>query len=296
MKLEPIEVVTVNEEGEIIQRQQHLAKYLIEDLDNNITLEMAAIPSGTFMMGAPPEREDDIECYHSETPRHQVTIPSFFMGKYTITQAQWRAVAQLEKVNHELEINPSYFPGDNHPVEQISWYDAVEFCARLSKATGKEYRLPSEAEWEYACRGGTSTTFHFGEIITSKLANYNNSNNNYNFISEPPEGYRKQTTPVGQFPANNFGLYDMHGNIWEWCLDDWHQDYQGAPTNGTPWFDTNENLAQKSNGTVIRGGSWFHIPEGCRSAFRMYYYDGAMRHEFSNFIGFRVVCAKTDAI
>ena len=153
------------------------------------------------------------------------------MGKYPVTQAQWRFVAaQLPQVNRELEIDPSRFKGDNLPVETISWLDAEEFCQRLSHHTGRLYRLPSEAEWEYACRAGTTTPFHFGETISPEFANYNGE---YTYGNGEKGVYRKQTTPVGSFQvANPFGLYDIHGNVWEWCADDWHKNYQGAPSDG----------------------------------------------------------------
>jgi formylglycine-generating enzyme required for sulfatase activity len=162
LKLEPIEVVTVNSYGEIIQRQQRIARYFTEDLGNGIILEMAAIPGGTFIMGAPEIEEYSIT---AQRPQHQVNVQPFFMGKYVVTQAQWRIVAALPKVKRFL--NPD-IRDNNYPVERVSLYDAVEFCARLAKKTGRDYRLPSEAEWEYACRAGTTTPFHFGETITSK--------------------------------------------------------------------------------------------------------------------------------
>ena len=127
-------------------------------------------------MGSP---EDERERYSNESPQHEVTVKSFFMGKYPVTQAQWKVVAALPQVNRKLNPDPSIFKGNDRPVETVSWYYAVEFCDRLSKLTGKSYRLPSEAEWEYACRAGTTTPFHFGKIITTDLANYNG---NYNFI------------------------------------------------------------------------------------------------------------------
>jgi formylglycine-generating enzyme required for sulfatase activity len=151
LKLEKIEVVTVNKFGEIIQRQPRLARYFIEDLGNGVTLEMAAIPGGTFMMGSP---ENEAGRKDNESPQHQVTVPSFFMGKYPVTQAQYQAI---------MGTNPSRFKGSNRPVEQVSWNNAVAFCEKLSQKIGKTYRLPSEAEWEYACRAGTTTPFHFGE-------------------------------------------------------------------------------------------------------------------------------------
>ena len=215
---------------------------------------MVYIPGGNFIMGSPSGKGRD-----SEKPQHQVAVQSFFMAKYPITQRQWRKVAALPKINRELQTEPSNFKGNSLPVERVSWYDAVEFCARLSKYTGKKYRLPSEAEWEYACRAGTNTSFHFGETITDKLANYDG---NHTYASEPKGEYRERTTPVGQYPPNAFGLYDMHGNVWEWCLDDWHSNYEGAPTDGSAWFGgEDDNLSQKQARAVLRGGSWDYNPE-----------------------------------
>ncbi|MEY3255869.1 MAG: hypothetical protein RLZZ29_1000, partial [Cyanobacteriota bacterium] len=151
--------VTVNPRGEIIQRETKLAQYYTENLGNNVTLEMVLIPKGIFMMGSP---EDEVLSFKSQSPQHQVTVPTFFIGKYPVTQAQWRAVVFMPQINQQLQLDPSRFKGENLPVESVSWYDAVEFCLRLSQHTGKSYRLPSEAEWEYACRAGTTTPFHFG--------------------------------------------------------------------------------------------------------------------------------------
>ena len=163
-----------------------------EDLGNSVTLDMVAISGGRFMMGSP-----EGEGSNNERPQHEVTVKPFFMGKYPITQAQWQAV---------MGNNPAQFQDSpQNPVEQVSWKVAVEFCQRLSTQTETEYRLPSEAEWEYACRARTTTPYHFGESISDKIANYGCNMNG--------------TTSVGQFPANAFGLYDMHGNIWELCQD-----------------------------------------------------------------------------
>jgi formylglycine-generating enzyme required for sulfatase activity len=270
----------------IIKRNRQRNRVFSEGLKNGVQLEMVAIPEGSFLMGSPadePERFDD------ESPQHQVTVPAFFMGKYPITQAQWQAVASLPRVNRELEPDTSKFKGANRPVERVSWYDVVEFCDRLSQHTGKSYRLPSEAEWEYACRAGTTTPFHFGETITSELANYNA---NYTYGAGVKGTYREETTVVGSFEvANAFGLYDMHGNVWEWCLDDWHSNYEGAPEDGRAWFDDNDNdnLYQKQGRAVLRGGSWGSNPVLCRSASRYVNYR-ADRGNIPYVIGFRVVC------
>jgi formylglycine-generating enzyme required for sulfatase activity len=180
-----------------------------------VELEMAVIPGGTFMMGSSEGDGDD-----SERPQHSVIVSSFLMSKYPITQKQWRAVlshslretATLDKIEIDLEPDPSYRKGDKRPVENVMWGECVEFCKRLSKLTGREYGLPSEAQWEYSCRAGTKTPFYFGETITSDLANYNG---NYVFASEPKGQYREETTPVGQFPPNAFDYticMAMYGN------------------------------------------------------------------------------------
>jgi formylglycine-generating enzyme required for sulfatase activity len=171
-------------------------------------------------------------------------------------------------------------------VEQVNWYDAVEFCQRLSRHTGREYRLPSEAEWEYACRGETTTPFHFGETIATDLANYRGTDNEeYKWLGSYGKGskgeYRNETTPINKFGvANNFGLCDLHGNVWESCADDWHENYQNAPTAGSAW------LLEFNNFKVIRGGSWSNYPTFCRSASR---FVNNAEDAYSN-IGFRVVC------
>jgi formylglycine-generating enzyme required for sulfatase activity len=200
------------------------------------------------------------------------------MGKYPVTQAQWFAVANLPKIERNLNPNPAYFKGLNRPVESVSWYDAVEFCRRLSQATGKDYRLPSEAEWEYACRAATMTPFYCGETITTDLANYDG---NYTYGAGVKGEYRQTTTDVGSFPANPFGLYDMCGNVWEWCADAWHKNYDGAPTDGSAWLEGGDGSY-----SLLRGGSWCEFPLLCRSAFRL-----DIRRDFYDYnFGFRVVC------
>ncbi|MBD2143800.1 formylglycine-generating enzyme family protein [Sphaerospermopsis sp. FACHB-1194] len=261
-----------------VNKYQKQAQQFTEDLGNGIKLEMVAIPGGTFIMGS-PETED--KSTNDERPQHEVTIKPFSMGKYPITQAQWQAVAQLPQVNQELKPDPSRFKGANRPVEQVSWHDVVEFCARLSNYTKRPYRLPSEAEWEYACRAGTTTPFHFGETITTDLANYDG---NYTYGNGVKGVYRGETTEVGSFQvANEFGLYDMHGNVWEWCEDDWHNNYENAPADGSAWISGESN----NNKKVLRGGSWHYNPEYCRSARRGSYVAG---FDLDHFGGFRVVC------
>ncbi|NEO01403.1 MAG: formylglycine-generating enzyme family protein [Moorea sp. SIO3I7] len=245
---------------------------------------MVGIREGSFIMGSPETEEGHSD---SESPQHQVTVKSFFMGKYPVTQAQWQAVAALTQVNRELKPNPSYFKGDDRPVERVSWYDAVEFCARLSEYTKRPYRLPSEAEWEYACRAGTTTPFHFGETITTEFANYDG---NYTYGSGSKGKSAQKTTPVGSFGvANDFGVYDMHGNVWEWCLDHWHSNYKGAPTNGSVWQDEHDNANDNDNKRrLLRGGCWDNVPVFCRSGSRGNSDRVIGRYGLN--IGFRVVC------
>jgi formylglycine-generating enzyme required for sulfatase activity len=285
LKVFNFEIVEVNAKGEQIKKESKQSQYFSQDLGNDITLEMVAIPGGTFTMGTEDEeierlvKKFDWQYFSREKPQHQVTLPSFYMGKYPITQAQWQAIAATAKIDIDLETNPSNFTGNELPVERVTWYQATEFCKRLSRETKQEYRLPSEAEWEYACRAGTTTPFYFGETITGKLANYDASNT---YADEPKGEYRKETTPVGQFPPNAFGLYDMHGNVWEWCADTWHDNYDGAPRDGSVWTKNGND-----NRSPLRGGSWFDLPYSCRSAFRFYY---DRRGFINSYDGFRVVC------
>ncbi|MFN6536025.1 MAG: SUMF1/EgtB/PvdO family nonheme iron enzyme [Nostoc sp. EkiNYC01] len=263
------DVVTVDARGIEITRKRHSANFFVEDLGNGVILEMVSIPGGTFMMGSPNNQGKA-----NERPQHQVTVPGFFMGKYEITQAQYQAI---------MGKNPSNFRGVNQPVENLSWNDAVRFCKKLSEKTRRRYRLPSEAEWEYACRAGTTTPFYFGETITSDLANYDG---NYTYASGSKGLYHKQTTSVGSFPPNAFGLYDMHGNIWEWCQDYWHDNYQRTPIDGSAWLTTALSSGLLSNSRMLRGGSWYDNPGNCRSANR--HKNGA--RNCYNDVGFRVVC------
>ena len=311
------ETPTVNRRGEIIKTTTHTANCFRETLPNNVDLDMVSIPGGTFTMGSPKNEKDS---HDNERPQHNVKVPPFFMGKYSITQGQWKVIATRTdlKVKIDLKEDPSYFkkPYQDQdreidrwlrPVERVNWYEAVEFCQRLSKLTGRDYRLPSEAQWEYACRamtepldlakGESYPPFYFGETLTDKLANYNASRT---YASEPKGENGKETTPVGQFPPNAFGLYDLHGNVWEWCMDDWHDNYENAPSDGSAWLDNNqeENLDAENSlestekdennpYSVMRGGSWGYDPYYCRSAVRYFNNRRDIRY---NGYGFRVVC------
>ncbi|MEG4999529.1 formylglycine-generating enzyme family protein [Microcoleus sp. B4-D4] len=249
------DVITVDSSGKENSRSKSFSLFFPEDLGNGIVLEMVYIPGGTFMMGSPKKEEGR---HHSQSPQHQVTVPAFLAGKYPITQAQWQAV---------MGNNPSYFRGEKRPVENISWDEVVEFCNKLSQKTGKRYRLLSEAEWEYACRAGTTTPFHFGETITPELVNYNG---NYPYANAPTGLYREETTDVGSFPPNAFGLYDMHGNIPQWCSDKGHDNYKGAPTDGSSWETGTDDCR------VLRGSSRYSSAVDCRSAERSHSFSAGL--------------------
>ncbi len=301
------DVVTLDAQGNEKERRKGKGQYFIQNLGNGVTLEMVKIPKGNFLMGTseaeaaqveeeytrhmPPEKTAEArEWVPIEMPQHGVTVQSFYLGKYEVTQAQWRAVAKTAKVNRDLAQDPSGFKGDDLPVTQVSWLEAKEFCARLSRETDLPYRLPSEAEWEYACRAGTTTPFHFGETITTKYVNYNGK---YPYGQGPVGEYRARTVPVGSFGvANAFGLYDMHGNVWEWCLDAMYWTYHGAPADGSAWGENDLRRPVR----VMRGGAYGNDnkPEGmffynfcafdCRSARRNSVPENNRYHD----LGFRV--------
>lgn len=277
----PFDVVLLNQEGKEKQRTTHQIQYYVETLASDVDLELAAIPEGKFHMGS-----TDDDKYHdkNEKPQHVVELPSFYMSKYPITQEQWRAIAQLEKISIELKADPSHFKGSQLPVESVSWYEAVEFCDRLSQLTGMTYRLPSEAEWEYACRARTETIFHFGNTISPEFANYDSTifMTFVNIFREEAGKVGRGTTPVGHFKvANTFGLYDMHGNVSEWCLDTYQKTYDLAPADGSAWIDMHNGRSQ----CVKRGGDWFSSSMNCYSASR----GSNAPDESSSQLGFRVV-------
>ncbi|NEQ55412.1 MAG: formylglycine-generating enzyme family protein [Leptolyngbya sp. SIO3F4] len=263
-KLISFEVVKVNENGETVSEEIN-ESHIFEEIVGDTTLDLVPIEGGTFWMGS-----SDGEGADDEKPRHEVTVQPFLMGRYEVTQAQWQEVAKLPEVDRVLESAPFAFDGEKLPVESVSWDDAMEFCKRLSVDTGREYRLPTESEWEYACRAGSETRYYFGDTLMSALANYH--------------GVNGQTTDVGSFPANAWGLHDMHGNVWEWCLDHWHYSYEGAPTNGSAWEEGGDPSLR-----VRRGGSWNVGPDFFRSANR----NRVARDFRNNDVGFRVVCGSS---
>ena len=273
-----------------------------EELPQGVELTMVEISAGSFLMGSPlsekgrndyswlsDDRKRDLGVISSDVEaKRRVTVPAFRMGRFPITQSQWKVVAGLEKVERELNSDPSNFKGPDRPVESVSWHDAIEFCRRLSKHTRRNYTLPSEAQWEYACRAGSTTPFHFGETLTTELANYDG---NYTYGQDPKGTYREQTTDVGSFPANAWGLQDMHGNVWEWCLDRWHPSLANGPTNGSAWQEPAPELAKEDQDMrLLRGGSWHDHPASCRSASR----DSLLPDDRFSGIGFRVGCLPQD--
>lgn len=275
--------------GSVTARRTGRASFYTEDV-RGAGLEMVEIPGGRFLMGsnfadadaayADSKRYNDEatrDTVAAEMPQHNVNVPGFYMSKYEVTQRQWQAV-----MGSLPRLDPKY-RGDDLPVVNVNWREAEAFCERLSQLTGRQYRLPSEAEWEYACRAGTNTPYAFGPNISPQLSNYNGG---APFAGAAPGNYRQSLTTVGQTSAANaFGLYDMHGNAWEWCADNWHASYDGAPTDGSMWEATDEDNRPYR---VIRGGSWDSIANSCRSASRRK--QGA-RIPGSNKIGFRVAAS-----
>ncbi len=277
----PVRTAEVDKQGNIQLRiVEKLPPIVREELEEGIDLEMVEVLGGEFMMGSPEEEEKG---KWWERPTHKVKVSPFLIGKYPMTREQWRAVATLPKVELDLNPDPSSYRGEGvpesiinrYPVTDFTWYEAVEFCKRLSRLSGEkgkgyQYRLPSEAQWEYACRAGTETPYHWGQKITPSLGNY-------------IEKALARPTPVGRFQvANAFGLCDVHGNVWEWCEDDWHDTYDGAPEDGSAWLNGNDNDSQYK---LLRGGSFNDVSVYCRSAIRSYDDPGNR----NNTVGLRVV-------
>lgn len=265
----------VDETGTILERIKSESQGFKEDLGDGNSLEMIYLPEGTFMMGSTCGESGSQVC---EQPQHSVTLGGFFLGKFPITQKQWEIVAQYPKVNRDLLLEPSSFKGSDRPVESVSWEDAVEFCDRLTQYTQRPYQLPSEAQWEYACRGGSTTPFCFGPTLTGDLANYMAKRL---YAGESSSIYRQETTSVSAFYPNEFGLYDLHGNVWEWCADAWYSNYENASSSGQPL-----SSSQQETRRVLRGGSWDEDAYHCRCASRYAYHPQGVG---VSQIGFRVL-------
>jgi formylglycine-generating enzyme required for sulfatase activity len=267
LNLETIQFTTVklDDRGNIIAKPPSTAQVYKENLTNTLDLTMVKIPAGSFIMGS-SSRENESES--RERPQHRVKIKEFYMGQTEITQAQYQAI---------MGENLSTFKGDNRPIENVTWQQAKVFCRKLSLKTGKTYTLPSESQWEYACRAGTTTPFSFGATITTEVANYESE---YAYANAPKGTYRRETTEVDKFPPNAFGLYDMHGNVSEWCEDTWSKNYQNALVDGKA-----RTKGKYPSKRVFRSGSWYDNPGSCRSAFRYAW----VTDDVSSTIGFRVI-------
>jgi formylglycine-generating enzyme required for sulfatase activity len=250
--------------------------------------ELVLLPTGRFQMGSPEhERKIAMEAGSQagwlarELPQHWVGIDRpIAMGRYPVTVGEWRVFVASTGWRPSGETDwdaPGFAQTDRHPVVGVNWFDAIRYVRWLSEATGKSYRLPSEAEWEYACRAGTKTAFSFGDTITTDQANYDG---NFTYNGGPRGEYRRGTTPVGTFPANPWGLYDMHGNVWEWVQDVVHDNYVGAPLDGSAWEEGGDQVRR-----VLRGGSWLYNPRYLRSALR----NGFSAALSNDIVGFRVV-------
>jgi formylglycine-generating enzyme required for sulfatase activity len=270
---------------------------LTVNLGQGLTLELVRVPTGKFMMGMPPEerqialenalkygnKREDVETWLDwSTPQHEVYLQEFLMGKYAVTNAQWYAVMKTKP----CEQYDSEFQGDKQPVIGVSWHEAQAFCEKLSEQTKRAVRLPTEAEWEYACRAGTTTAFAFGKTITTDQVNYDG---NYPYGDTPKGKYRECTVNVDSFTPNPWGLYQMHGNVWEWCWDEFHDSYSEKParlkSNGNePWGEL-KVVKEDNHAYICRGGSWYHDALNCLSAFR--YWLAARIQDVD--LGFRVV-------
>ena len=298
------EFASVEKKGRQLTPQAAKGAVFTEDLGMRTGLDMVAIPAGRFTMGSPA---DELQRQPNEGPQHSVALPPFFIAARPVTQAQWLAViiAHPARLQHDLNPTPAFFHGSDLPVESITWYEADEFCRRLSAISGRDYRLPSEAQWEFACRAGTTGPFNVGPTITTDLANYCGKggavcgdSNGHSIASEYYDGvqygsgaygegpvgiFRGTTTYAGTFRRNRFGLYDMHGNVWEYCLDFATASYADTPRDGSAYL-----VGAAGASRILRGGSWSHNPAICRSAYR----DQIAPDDpgWQGRIGFRPVC------
>ena len=302
LRQEMLQVETVDSEGKPQPTAWQEINSFDQSLGDDNAIEFSMIPAGEFTMGSP---DGELLRSDGEGPMF-VKVAQFAISRTAITQAHWRSVvlARPNAIRWPLPIDPSSFKGGDLPVETITWQHAWEFCARLSAWTGHIYRLPSQAEWEYACRARTTTPFHFGQTLTPELANYcgtggavcgtsdgkDISDLAYNGAIYPDGAYGSgpvgtfigQTKPVRSYPSNRFGLFEMHGNVWEYCSDNWSDRLEDIPDNGSPYVGGRMDLH------VLRGGSWSHNPAICRSAYRDRVNETS--RGWSGRIGFRIVC------
>jgi formylglycine-generating enzyme required for sulfatase activity len=288
---------SVDSTGRVTRRTSAESAGRIEKLAGRVSLTMVEIPAGRVLMGSSARQLRSLRSEYSrhgasaaevgnvlrrEMPQHVVHQQNFLIGRTEVTQAQWAVVASWEPVGGRLRENPSETRGAELPVTNVSWRDAEEFCKRLSAKTKQTYRLPSEAEWEYACRAGTAGPFNLGPAISPAVANYHSR---FPFGEVSPEGERGRPIAAGQLRlANAFGLYDMHGNVWEWCADFWHADYSGAPSDGRVWINGGDDSLRP-----VRGGGWNDIAFFARSSLRA----PQPLDKTSPWIGFRVVLQPT---
>jgi formylglycine-generating enzyme required for sulfatase activity len=305
--VERFELVTVDAHGARNPRQTQSIN-IFEVPVGGVSMDFSVVSGASFQIGSPdsePARRPN------EGPPRIIRVPTFAMGRTVVTQALWAAAVKAApaQIAQRLPDNPSTFIGDNLPVETVSWYQATEFCDRVSALTGFRIRLPSEAEWEFACRGSTTTAFSFGPTITPDLANYcgtgeavrgedrgrkvtsssygNATYTSGSYADGPPGTFIGRPVEVRSYPPNRFGLFEMHGNVWEHCFDTGPADYRQIPGDGSPNVGPQENH-------VLRGGSWSHNPAICRSAYR-----DEMRADIPGWegrVGFRVVCELGDQV
>ncbi|MBF0183125.1 MAG: formylglycine-generating enzyme family protein [Magnetococcales bacterium] len=243
--------------------------YFVEFTCRGVVQRMRWIPAGRFVMGSPVGEAERMD---REGPQHEVTFAQgFWIFATACSQALWQAV---------MGENPSRFPGEERPVETVSFTDVQRFLDQIEQLLpGLQLTLPSEAQWEYACRAGTSTPFSFGNTISPQQVNFNG---NYPYPGGEKGEHRKQTVPLASLPPNPWGLFEMHGNVWEWCQDHEHRSYQGAPKDGSAWLNS---AAPADAWRVVRGGSWYDLARSVRSAIR-YWYVPAYR---GGYLGFRCV-------
>ena len=262
------EVPTIDDHGKVVRRSVLSAERVVFDL-GRAELEMVRVPAGELIMGSPGRAG-----YDDERPQHRVAVAGFWIGRYAVTQEQWGSV---------MSWSPPYrCKGSRLPADRTSWIAASEFCKALTAKVGRAVSLPSEAQWEYACRAGTATPFSFGPTLTTEMANYVGL---HTYALEAKGEYRHATVEVGSLPPNAFGLCEMHGNVWEWCEDRWHEGYDGAPTDGSAW--TARAAGKDKDFRVLRGGCWHDPPDVCRSAARV----RLRPEEPEDWAGFRVVMA-----